>query len=452
MFRRIPIAPRTQIKEIPVIRTLPFFVLSTVLAAPTFAAVAGEDSLVLPNEEQNKAAVTKSIEDHYQEAKELKGRFIDYLGIDEGELTAIITDHMRLVVPTDEQTATLLAQIGEYAYRRLNWVTFGKLDANSFKGRGGKQCYYRISRDSYDDMVVLLAEVHPTAISKGGVRSILQESHNNGGLTMAGANPPLELSKDGGDISSWVANGMGFSWLMSHCMPAMREVNLKSGQRQGIGSGGRGRGHLMTWLINGVAIWASMDTIGLNRMSRFTKSVYANSGKKGGQADFDYIAIAYEVAANKISKKIPTKNLYQITTAKLNDLTDVDYAMAWSLVDFFITQRNAEWRKLISACGKSNNFRYPFINAFGSDKQREHAGLAMKKKNDRGLSDVYRQVCVKVEGDWRKWAKKRWRAAYRDPSKAVLETPFSPIRRQGDKPEGDGEKKGKRKKKRRRRR
>jgi hypothetical protein len=430
---------------------LPLLALCTAFAASSAFAAPAEDELKLPDEEQNKAAVAKSIEKHYSDAKELKARFIDYLGIDESELQAVVTDHMQMVVPGDEETAKLLAQIGEYAYRRLNWVTFGKKDADVFERRGGRQIYYRVTRDSYDDMVVLLADLHPTAISKGAVRNILAESQNNGGITMSWGSPPMELSKDSNEISSWVANGMGCSWAVANIMPASREVNLKSGLPQGTGSQGRGRGHLLTWLINGVGIWSSMDAIGINRMSRFTKSVYANQGGPRKQRDFDYIAIAYEVAANKISKKVPTKNLYQLTTAKLNDLTDVDLAMAWSLVDYMITQRNGEWRNLIAACRKANNFRQPFVIAFGNQKQSELAAKAVADKNDRGLSDVYRQVCREVEGDWRKWAKKRWREAYRNPAKAVLETPFQPVSRVGDDPDQDDDE-GKKKKKRRRRR
>jgi len=53
-----------------------------------------------------------------------------------------ITDHAVLVAKAPATHAEHLAQIAEYVYRRLNWITFEKTEAKTFAKFGGKMAFY----------------------------------------------------------------------------------------------------------------------------------------------------------------------------------------------------------------------------------------------------------------------------------------------------------------------
>ncbi|MFQ5505552.1 MAG: hypothetical protein ACE5F1_12245, partial [Planctomycetota bacterium] len=151
-----------------------------------------------------------------------------------------------------------------------------------------------------------------------------------------------------------------------------------------------------------------------------------------------------------LPKGSPARSFYQLTRTKLNALTDIDLAMSWSIVDYLVRERTADWRKLIGYCHKIPSFRMAFVRTFGSqDENTELRILRTKTKNDRKLEKLYQKTCGRFESAWKAWAKKEYQAQYDDPTIKTSEPPFQPIQVASE--DDDGGNKNKKKKKRRRR-
>jgi len=446
-----------------VTRTIRILFLAAALILPApgahsalFPFQGDEVGLTPPDEEASRKEVLDQIEENKEEAAKLKAEFVDQLGVDESEYSCCISDHVVLLAKVEEEQAVQLTQIAEYVYRRLNWITFGKTEADTFKPAGGKHHYYMVDKDSYEDLLVWLSEKFPRTLTKQLVRYYLKIADKVGGASLALAHPPMHFNK-GRNRSSAAANGMGHHWLAWNTRSALREINIRTGKPMGRG---RDRQDLLSWLHEGVGIWASLDAIGLNNYFRITQTRYSNVGraKKGG--DSDYVALAYELATGQIGRKDGAKNFYQLTRADLNQLSDLDLAMSWSIVDYLLRSRTKEWRDLIKRCNRVPSFRIAMVGAFGTKQEKDELKVLLKKtKNQNRLDELYRMVCERFEKGWKAWVAEHYRGQYEDPTKTDREPPFTPIETavsEDGNDEGGGEekpkKKKKKKKKRRRRR
>jgi hypothetical protein len=262
---------------------------------------------------------------------------------------------------------------------------------------------------------------------------------------------PMHLFREG-DPSSLVANGMGHHWLVYAARGLFSEPNLR--QSGGSRSGGRGRGNLVAWMTEGLGIWTARDSIGVNRLHRVTKSVYKNVGKADKGKDTQHIAIAYEVATRSLPKGRPVKSFYQLTRAKLNRLNDIDLAMAWSVIDYLIRERTAEWRQLINYGQKRPSFRAAMIQVFGTSEDRKALQVLLRDTHSESQFErLYRKVADGFEEAWRKWAANEYRAQYDDPTLVPRTPPFQPIEvAGGDESDEDKDEDDDKKKRRRRRR
>ena len=363
-------------------------------------------------------------------------------------------DHLMIVSSVSPDQSKTLAQIGEYVYRRLNWITFGKLETAIFR-EPNKHKFFLVNKDVYEDMVGFIHDQWPRRFTEKNRDYVIKET-NSGGFSWS-SGMPMHLFKEG-DPSSVVANGMGHHWLQYAAGGLFSEPNISQKRSKSsserASARARGRGNLMAWLQEGLGIWTSMDAIGTNRLHRVTKSVYKNVGKATKGEDNDRVAIAYEVATRSLPPGKPVKSFYQLTRAKLNSLNDIDLAMAWAICDYLIRERTADWRQLIRNGRRQPSFRAALVRTFGTSEQTKALTVLIRQtKSDRQLETLYRQVCERFEEGWRRWAENAYKEQYNDPTVVSHTPPFQPIEVAADEDDDkkDDKKKKKKKKKRRRR-
>ena len=406
--------------------------------------------LGLPNEDMDRATVTGVVRASKAAGARLVTAWADHAGIDEAAYKAAETTHVEILAKADAETLEKLCQIAEYVYRRQNWIAFGKTDINPFKGAAkGKPRYYFTEEQAYGDLVSFLGVRYPSLFPSKHQKRIKKLSQDASGYGQP-APMPLMLRKSHVHMASAVANTFGTHWMHWNGRRAFAEMNIKTKKAEG---GARGRGHLMTWLVEGVGIWSSIDAIGHNKMFRFTTQVYKNVDKAKKGADNDYVAMCYELATGQFGKKMAIKNFFQVSRSGLNKLTDLDLAMSWSIVDWLITERTHDWRKLIKLLRETPSMRIAFVQTFGTPDEQKEIRKLIKAKNDRDLWKLYQQVCGRFEHEWKAWASKRYQAEYEDPSKKKASNPpFQPISLGGGEKAEDGKKKPAKKKKKKKRR
>ena len=433
-------------------------IMSLFLLSLGFPGLRAQDdgSLSLPDEEASRKKVDAAIEENANEANKLKTEFVDEVGVDEEEYSSAISDHIVLLGRITPEMARALVQMSEYAYRKLNFLTYGKLDANTFTPKGSKEKgrlhFYFVGKDAYEDLVVFMSGKYPQKLPKSSVRYILKIADKVGGNWLANSFPPMSLAKMNA-LSSSVTNGMGFTWAIWNSRAAQAEINIKTRKPMGVG---RDAQDLITWFHEGVGIWSALDTIGVNHTFRITQQKYSNleRAEKGG--DSDYVALAYELASGIIKRNKGARKFYQVSRTGLNSLTSIDLAMSWSIVDYLIKGRIEDWRGLIRKLRTIPSFRIAFIKQFGTKKQLESLKKIIGKggtKSPRQLDDLYRRVCDRFEQGWKAWAVKEYEAEYNDPTSSKRKAVFTPIEgAQHDAKGGEGEEPAKKKKKKRKKR
>ena len=433
-------------------------------AAPLAAQLGASDvedkrgpkiDLRLPNEDVDRGTVAGVVRASKHDAAQLVKAWADHAGIDEAAYSAAETTHFALMARADAASIEQLCQVAEYVYRRLNWITHGKTDVNPFKTSAkGKPRYFYVEKQAYDDLLVFMGARYPSVFNKKTVAEIKKLMADGTGGFNDHDPMPVVLNRSHHNISSSVANTFGSNWTYWNTRQARAELNIKTKKPEGVA---RGRGHLMTWLTEGVGIWAAIDAIGRNKTYRFTQQVYKNVGRAKKGADNDYVAMCYELATGQFGKKTAIKSFYQVSRSGLNKLTDLDLAMSWSIIDWLITERTSEWRDFIKRLSRTPSMRISFIGAFGTPDEKKEVDKLIKTKNDRGLWKLYQVACGRFEQQWKAWASKRYQAEYEDPSKKKsIDSPFKPLNlgaaEEGDDKDKDSSKKKKKKKKKKRRR
>ena len=414
-----------------------------------FVEAANGDILTLPDEENSRAAVESSVLENSNKSAALKEKFIDRVGVDEDEYSVASSEHTVILAKVSEEQMQQLVQIAEYAYRKLNWITFRKIDKNPFRAAGGKHYYFMVDTDTYDDLVYFIHEQFPHVVNKAAVREILKRM-DVGGYSWPGT-IPLHFQK-GGAMASCVANGMGHHLLVYNCRSYGQELNIKTGRAE---NGPDGRGNLLSWWQEGLGIWMAYDAIGVNNYHRTNRTKYSNVGKADKGKDNDYVAISYEIATGQWAGEHKPRSFDQLTRTKLPKLNDVDLAMSWSIVDYMIRERTTQWRKLVTLGRKRSSFRVGFIETMGSKQQAKDLKKWLRSRNQREVETLYRKVCDEFEQGWKAWVSKAYKASYDDPSVSMFDPPYAPLQgssKDEDKDDNDGKKKKKKKKKKRRRR
>ncbi len=405
--------------------------------------------LDLPSEDTDRATIGGTLKGNAAAARKIVDSWIDISGGDETAYNAAISPHVQVMAQVPQEVVEQLAQIGEYVYRRLNWITWGKTDVNPFPATGqGRFHHYAVAESDFSQLLGDFT-IKKLGFSKDAAASALK-------LTKDGANftqdqpYPLLMQRSMRNLASGIANTLGAHWVGWNSRQAQFEMNIKSGKGQGAA---RGRGHLLTWLEEGVGIWTSIDAIGTNSTFRFTTAVYSNVGRESKGADADRIAMCYEYATNQLGKNARAKDFYQLTRASLNELTDLDLSISWSIVDYLIRERTHEWRTMFQRLNKTPTFRLVFIEVFGEKPHHDKLREITKSKDDNGLEELYRVVIGEFEQQWRGWAKARYEARDEDPSnRPAVTPPFTPIAISEAEDEGEDDKDDKKKKKKVRRR
>lgn len=407
--------------------------------------------LELPSEDTDRATIAGTVRANRDPAKRFVNAWCESSGADESAYHAAISPRVHVMAKVPQEAVDQLAQIGEYVYRRLNWITWGKTDVNPFPTIGKKRFYHLAVDESDFTGLFDFCVGHFTRgfTKKEAAEAIKITNKSKSNFTRDTAFPML-MQRTNNNLASGMANTMGATWTSWNSRGAQSEINIKSGKPQG---GARGRGHLVTWLKEGVGMWASIDAIGTNTTFRFSQQVYSNVGRESKGADADRIAMCYEYASNQLGKKARAKDFYRLSRSRLNELTDLDLSISWSVVDYLLRERTHEWRALVTKMRRTPTFRLAFVEVFGEKPHLESLKKVIKSKDDRGLEDVYRTVIGEFEQQWRAWAVSKYEAEYEDPSnRVVVEPPFQPINVASEASEDDDKDDKKKKKKRRRRR
>ena len=411
------------------------------------AVTSGPIDIELPGEAMAKAKVKGQLLASRGPAEKLKQKFVDSAGVDASTYSGAITDHCQYFAMVNQKDLDTLVQIGEYTLRRLNWIAAIDPKRVPFRADGGRHVCWFTDEETYQDLLAFMHEQYPAQITRDAAKRMLRMADSVGGNMVQ--HPPMNLSKNPTAWSSTVANGMAHHWLRVLSGNARFEINLRTGRAEG---GDRGRGNLLTWLDEGLGIWASRDAIGLNNIYFIARQKYKNVGRARKGEDADYIAMVYDVATNQYGKKARVRSLWQLSRLGVNKFSDLDLAMSWSMIDYMFRVRTSEWRTLIKRLGIDPSFRIAWVATFGTDADRAQIKELRKTKNDRGLEDLYRAHCDRFEAEWKVWVKKTFKEEYEDPTKKkIVEPPFVPIEK-GKKTEDKGDDKKKKKKKRKKRR
>jgi hypothetical protein len=387
-----------------------------------------------PTEAEIRKEVKESIANHKADAAKLRSSYVDEIGVDQEAFNAGRSPHVFLFAKASPTELENLLTISESVYAKLNCLFHGKPEMHTF-GTSGSQIIYSIESSAYQESLEFMAKNHGVFQPKE-VPRIFKESKDSGGY--GGAMPPFKISKDPEvqRTRSLMANEMAHAWTIWNARGALSEGTLGKGRPRGPGEAQQS---LITWLAEGMGIWASKEEIGTNLVYRTSKTMYSGDtgkAKKGDDPDSMYLELCYQIATGKAKNPKP---FYSLTKTSLNQLDDTDLAVSWSVVDYLITERLDDFRALLKRCSRSNSFRVAFIDVFGDEGHRE---TRQKVKEDVELDGVFQGACDRFEAQWKEWVKSQveYKSAYETPGERTKK----PRRRfPGDEEEPEEEPKGK---------
>ena len=365
------------------------------------------DMLILPDEEAAKSKVTDSIEELLDESDKLLKEFAEATGADEDMYCVVSTEHCQIVARLSDEDAARLAQIGEYVYRRLNWITYGKEDNDTFRAGAGKHLFYFVTPGIYEQSAIFIAKNYRGDMPVKEAQRLSQDPECKDSFYWDLPKLAMHLATTKKFMSSLVANGMGHHWLVFSARAARKEIDVESGKPLQYD-----RGHLMVWMEEAVGLWASIDSLGDNRYWRLGSSTYFRKGRTDKEQSPTRQALVDMVHAILERKPLGggmVKNFFQLSKSQLNQLSRDDLAMAWSVVDYLINERTDDWRALIKDLASANSFKHSFIRVFGQNTERRDLDRILEKTRKRRLLDeLYKGVCSRFDQAWRNWAEEHY--------------------------------------------
>lgn len=391
-------------------------------AAAAAAAKANRDKTELPSEDEDRAAVKKALSANRAAAAELLDGYVEATGGAKPKHCAGITQHMMFVAKAAKPYEEHLAQIGEYVYRRMNWITFGSKDPGTFEKAGGKMAFYLGDAPALLTTMDFVKKRHPE-VTKWYDLDAEAKSVQQAKLEFTDFHwPPIHVHLNIENQRSTVANAVARMWIKHSTKPWWKEINITRGKEKGYS--------MMMWLLEGVGIWASLDAIGDNLLYRVSWDTprYATQKKVLVSKDYklNYAGVAYDICATGKAMDRDARSFFQLCHARLASWHTIDLAMSFSLVDYLIRNRLDDWRGLVAKLEESRTFRGPFIAQFGSDQEKKDALIVLEKTHrDADLERTFRAVADRFEQGWKKWVVANYEDKREDPEAFKADAPFA---------------------------
>ncbi len=381
--------------------------------------------LKLPSEAAAKKNIRLSIEDNEDLSKKTLESFVQFTKTEASKYSVATGPHVQVLANTTQAKTDKMVQIAEYVYRRINWISFGKEDGETFQESGQRHLYVFVDSSIWAETALWISKHFPSDFGSAAAKDLgtSEECATSYYWDWPGLAMHAFSTKE--FMFSGVANGMGHHWLMFTARGATRERNIENNAM--VGQNGK---HQLYWMLEGLAIWSSLDAVGLNRYWRTDKEAapdkYGNKPKKAGAVTGalpKYREMALKLAKGK--KAFPEDqlhNFYQITRLDLWKLNRNDLVMSWSIIDYLIRSDTDLWRALIKDMETSDSFRASLIRTYGTDAERKELDrLLLRVKDNRQLDELFGKICMDIQNKWKSWVADNYK------SLVVPEPPFRPV-------------------------
>lgn len=385
------------------------------------------------NEEENAVHVRSSFRNGSKDAAALVEAFVAAGGFDETRWSAARSPHVRIVASASEAEVQRLCEIGEFAYRKLSWVTFGTPESRRFEPHGGVMEFVLADDPEMEASIDLVQKRWPALVGHNDFAGMAAYVRKNKLEFADFLDPPVHLHWNPENRPSTVANGVGRAIVGTGLTAKFAEPKL---------SGGESGPSMMNWFLEGAGVWASLEAVGINDLYRIDGTRYEGDAIVSKAMEIPWCELAHEMATTGSAEGRASRTFPQLARAQLRDWYRADLVQAWSLFDYLVRERQSEYRELVRTLSEVG-LRRGFIEVFGSAEAKTRGQQAVKANDDRKLNDVFEEVGDVFDRAWRTWAKEAYAPggkAFRRFEEAPFRAPLAETPPKEGKPGADGKK------------
>lgn len=351
--------------------------------------------LIPRDEEGHRERVAKSFTAGEKDARQLLEAFVDVGGFEAGDWKAARSPHVRIVVSGPADEAKRLCEIGEFAYRKLSWVTFGRVESRRFAPWGGVMEFVLADDPELEASVELVQKRWPALVGHNDFANMPREVRKNSLEFVDFLDPPVHLHWNPENRASTVANSVGRAIVASGLVAKFVEPRLSKGDRPN---------SMMNWLLEGAGVWSSVEAVGINDLYRIDGARYSGEDiLKKGMA-IPWCDLAYEIATTGSSEGRTARTFPQLCRSKLRVWSRADLVMSFGLFDWLVRERQQDYRRLVAVLA-NQSFLQGFLEVFGNDAEKKLARAAVAARNDNKLMEAFDLAGDRFDRAWRDWAK-----------------------------------------------
>lgn len=288
--------------------------------------------------EDVKEAAKEMIRAHKGEADALAKEMIDEIGLD--KVAVAISDHYLLAGQLTQDQIEQLTVLSEVVYWDLGMRFNHKKEFDLYKAFHRRHImFFFKNRSDYSDAFDFAAKKWAPSLAKA--KGMAMQSRGGFGTCPGFL---FSITRELSHLPSKVANDAAHHWISMHTLPQAKDA--------------RENMRFASWMKEGIGIWAAIHHTGANYTVRVTKSTYANAAeiaKKRGDAG--YRLLVKEWAEGKV--KSYDHNLRTMMMQKLNRLNFMDLAIAYTVFDYTIKERQDQLKKFLIAIR-----REPYVEAW----------------------------------------------------------------------------------------
>lgn len=355
--------------------------------------------LIPAGEDQLAADVARSFSKGTAKALQFAQALSDGASLDLDEIGAAQSAHVRIAATSASvDEAKHLCAIGEFAYRKLSWVTFGKVESHRFAPWGGFAEFALADDPEMEATIDLVQKRWPQLVGYNDFATMAKQARKDRLEFVSFLDPPVHLHWNPSNRESTVANTVGRAVVGAGLASKFVEPRLGGGERNN---------SMMNWLLEGAGIWASLEAVGVNDLYRIDGARYANDElvKKGMK--IDWCGMAYEIATTRRAEGRDARTFPQLCRSKLRTWSRADLVLSFAIFDWIVRARQPEYRKLIARLAQGS-FREGFVDIFGTAAEKQAARRAIQSGDDNGLMDAFESAAERFDKDWRAWATKAY--------------------------------------------
>ena len=355
--------------------------------------------LIPAGEDELSAAVGRSFSKGASKALQFAQALADGASLDLDEVGAAQSEHVRIAATSaSADEAQHLCAIGEFAYRKLSWITFGKAESHRFRQWGGLAEFALADDPEMEATIDLVQKRWPQLVGYNDFKSMPVQVRKNKLEFVSFLDPPVHLHWNPSNRESTVANTVGRAVVGAGLASKFVEPRLGGGERNN---------SMMNWLLEGAGIWASLEAVGVNDLYRIDGARYAGDElvKKGMM--IDWCGMSYEIATTRKAEGRDARTFPQLCRSKLRTWSRADLVLSFALFDWIVRARQLEYRKLVARLAQGS-FREGFVDVFGTQSEKQAARRAIQSGDDNGLMDAFESAAERFDKEWRAWASKAY--------------------------------------------